>query len=290
MLEEALGRGPRAECKARCVDEHSSQAKESRNDATVSSELSRGEGAMQGDLVSPRLPSSASRGRRHDGCGDQVEVYPMETECASRASNDSGGAGLKQVKQQPSVPAVKPCTMLLRQFEEGEDLMSRILKGRLLHVRSMKSLWQKGDLPGLGLFVMNAGDKALCVDFLQHIKSRTLRESQDVFALSAIVLPAAVQLLSSRYEDYVIISLRVLQNTTAVLVPILRKCFTDIATMTMELSANRIVKCNSCINELTDVQCELQKLARRSDLSRTISSRLKKLLKVLSNILSLPQG
>ena len=87
-----------------------------------------------------------------------------------------------------------------------------MMRDRIRRTKYIRCLWSSGDLRGLGLYLLNSGNKALSVDFVHHIKGRTIGDAPDPLEIAEMLCPVVMNLLTSAYERYVVVALGALQR------------------------------------------------------------------------------
>jgi len=154
----------------------------------------------------------------------------------------------------------------------AHDLLTEILNDRISHAKVVRDLWNAGDLRGASLYLLQAGNNALSIDFLQRIKSRTVRESPDPFGIAEAVVPITERLLSSRFEHYVLVALGTLQNVVVELLPECAKRLAKIDNEPCDVTADSLLKVNVFMKNLSRLLPQLDRLAVESK-SSTVSAR-----------------
>jgi len=166
----------------------------------------------------------------------------------------------------------------------NEANMSSMIRDRLNSVRFMRSLWQAGDLCGLCLYLLNVGNEAHTVDFLQQLKSRTIRDAPDPFVLAEALVPVAERLLSSRFENYVDVALGALQCVVAEIGPTCARILAKADADACAVVTSDVLKINPVLSDLSRVRGSLKKLSARGDCPSSIERRCDSILRRIDAI------
>eukprot|EP00742_Colponemidia_sp_Colp-10_P009469 GILJ01010325.1.p1 GENE.GILJ01010325.1~~GILJ01010325.1.p1 ORF type:complete len:674 (+),score=85.37 GILJ01010325.1:32-2023(+) len=163
---------------------------------------------------------------------------------------------------------------ILSKLGDGHRMTTDILMQRLQHTRMIRSLWGQSKVLECLETLKRIGDRALLVDFLRMVGSRT-----DLFSLDACVLllPQVNNLLAASFEEYRSLGIetvqRLLKGFSTLIIDTRKYASTGAG---IDLSREeRLSKCNKCHDAFQIIYSTLQSLPVGNDIVGRATADLK---------------
>eukprot|EP00163_Fabomonas_tropica_P011476 TRINITY_DN2218_c0_g1_i4.p1 TRINITY_DN2218_c0_g1~~TRINITY_DN2218_c0_g1_i4.p1 ORF type:complete len:674 (+),score=128.51 TRINITY_DN2218_c0_g1_i4:2-2023(+) len=163
------------------------KAKEAPSAAAGKSAAAAPAAAGERERAGPRniIPSS-----RHEPVGLDVESFLPQTR-----RTDSG-----------SVASMSDAE-IMASISKSSSTLATVLQTRLTNIRAIRAFWANGDLKGALEHMIKLNDPAIAVDVLSVLSQKSTLFTLDI---AVLVFPVLIELLRSQYEEYVKLSLEVL--------------------------------------------------------------------------------
>lgn len=150
-----------------------------------------------------------------------------------------------------------------RQVLEPHHSMCGIMTNRLTVARAVHTLWRKGDFRESILLMCKMKDPAVAVDVLTRAQIKTAKD----FTLDMAVdfLPLMQELLSSRFEDYIVVALEmsgVLLKGFSSLIKLTRATIGQGREQVDISKEERLDKCNKCYSIFVSIEGTARTMAR----------------------------
>jgi len=163
---------------------------------------------------------------------------------------------------------------VLKQVLEPHHSMCGIMTNRLTIMGAVHTLWRKGDFRESVLLMCKMKDSAVAVDLLKRAQIKSAKD----FTLDMAVdfLPLMQELLSSRYEDYIVVALEmsgILLKGFSSLIKMTRATFSQGGQVDIS-KEERLEKCNKCFQMFGQIEGTTRNLAKHDGRVGTVAQEL----------------
>ncbi|XP_052233545.1 katanin p80 WD40 repeat-containing subunit B1-like isoform X1 [Dreissena polymorpha] len=145
-------------------------------------------------------------------------------------------------------------------FDEGSkshDVMSKVLSKRVKDLQTVRVMWTSGNIKTAIDSALSMNDKAVTVDVLNILNAKSGLWNLDI---SASLLPHLKDLVSNKYEEYVMIACESLKIVLRNFGPVIKANLTAPPGIGVDLSReDRYRKCNGCYKQLMEIRTVVDK-------------------------------
>lgn len=155
---------------------------------------------------------------------------------------------------------------VISELTRQHDAMWMLLTDRLNNIRILRVLWVQGNLKGVFEALRKISDDGTLVDFLNSAEAQ-LRKGLLTLDTARDLVPVLRQLLASKFESFVLTSLRYVKLLLVSFVPVIietRKAALNRTVAMVDLTQEeRITKCMGCFDAFRTLDSLVDSLAKR---------------------------
>ena len=146
---------------------------------------------------------------------------------------------------------------VLKTVENGHDAMSAVMSSRSKNLQIVRAMWTSGNTKTALDSAISMRDPSVIVDLLNVLNLKTGLWNLD---LCSSLLPQVKELLNSKYESHVEAACNALKIILRNFGPVIKANITSAPNIGVDLSREeRIQKCNSCYNYLSEIRIIVEK-------------------------------
>ncbi|XP_041375540.1 katanin p80 WD40 repeat-containing subunit B1-like isoform X2 [Gigantopelta aegis] len=169
---------------------------------------------------------------------------------------------------------------VLGSLQKGHAAMEQVLSNRGRNLQIVRAMWTAGNTKTAVDSAISMNDPAVMVDILNVLNSKTALWNLD---LCTNLLPQLKELLSSKYECYVVTTCASLKLILKNMGPVIKANLTAPPSIGVDISREeRYKKCNACYTILMSIRSSLDK---QQNLQGKLGSTFKELQILMGNVL-----